>query len=99
MKKLLTALFTLLVTCSLRADVVFKETFSYVDGALHLVSTNTPGVTNWFRHSGTGNDSLIRGQKLQVGMIRYMLSFSYCERLAITPLSILYSRRRGIYAH
>jgi hypothetical protein len=70
MKKLLTAISALLVTCSLRADVVFTETFNYVDGALNFVSTNTPGVTNWFRHSGTGNDALIRGQKLQVGMNR-----------------------------
>lgn len=70
MKKLLTALSALLITCSLRADVIFNETFNYVDGATHLISTNTPGVTNWFRHSGSANDSLIRGQKLQVGMNR-----------------------------
>ncbi len=67
MKKILLTLTACLSVVSLRADVVFNETFNYVDGPSHLISTNVPGVTNWFRHSGTSSDSLIRSKNIQVG--------------------------------
>src|ERR1044072_4709242 len=67
MKKILLTLTACLTVVSLRADVVFNETFNYVAGPSHLISTNTPGVTNWFRHSGTSSDSLIRSKNIQVG--------------------------------
>ena len=70
-KKILPAiLWSCLAVASLRADVVFKETFNYIDGVSIAVGTNNLGVTNWFRHSGTSGDSLIRNQNLQVGMAR-----------------------------
>jgi hypothetical protein len=69
-RNILTILLSCLAIATLRADVVFNETFNYVDGPIHLIGTNTPGVTNWFRHSGTGNDALVNTKRLQVGMNR-----------------------------
>jgi len=60
-----------LALASVRADVVFNENFNYVNGVSYVVGTNNLGQTNWFAHSGAaGNDSLIAGNRLQVGMNR-----------------------------
>jgi hypothetical protein len=71
MKKILLPLvLSCLAIAPVRADVVFTETFNYIDGVSFVVGTNNSGVTNWFRHSGTASDSLIRNKNLQVGMNR-----------------------------
>src|SRR5436190_10231073 len=44
-----------------RADLIYHEDFSYTDGLLVTVSTNL-----WTRHSGGGNDAVVKSGKLQV---------------------------------
>ena len=63
---------TLALACfalvSLRADLIWYEDFTYVDGPIIAVGTNNvSGVTNWFRHSGgaSPSDALVSNNKLQ----------------------------------
>src|SRR5437870_4259888 len=67
-KNLLTLLFAFVATATLRADVIFTETYPYVDGPIIQVGTNTDGSTNWFRHSGTAlpSDALVHNHKEEV---------------------------------
>src|SRR4051794_20457564 len=54
---------------SLRADVVYVDTFSYTNGSIIATGTNgSPAHTNWFRHSGTTapSDALVKNHKLEV---------------------------------
>ncbi len=61
MKKiLLTILLSCLAMLSARADLIWYEGFNYPDGQ---IITNS---TNWARHSGTGNDALVKNHKLEV---------------------------------
>lgn len=67
MKKLL---LSLLLTCSaalcVRADLIWYEGFDYPDGQIFVTSTNLDGTTNWFRHSGSANDSFVRNRRLEI---------------------------------
>ena len=69
-KNLVAILLSCLAFGSLRADVVFRETFNYPDGSINFVSTNGLGGTNWLKHSGAADDALVVGHKLQVAMSR-----------------------------
>jgi hypothetical protein len=70
MKKLaLLTLLSTLVSVSVRADVIWQEPFAYTNGNIEVTSTNVVGgvlVTNWIRHSGSGNDAYVTNQTLQV---------------------------------
>jgi hypothetical protein len=68
MKHLFTTLLCSLTLFTLRADVIFNETFSYVNGPIIAVGTNLNGTTNWFRHSGSASpsDSLINNGRLEI---------------------------------
>src|SRR2546422_282119 len=60
-----------IVLCSpftpLHADLVYKDTFNYLDGPIVVTGTNFDGTTNWF-HTGaaTATDFLVRNQKAEV---------------------------------
>jgi hypothetical protein len=64
MKKLTALLlFSFLAAVSVRADVIWQDTFNYADGS---VTTNSGGV--WARHSGTATapgDALVKGHRLE----------------------------------
>ncbi|HEX7617651.1 MAG TPA: hypothetical protein VF480_02910, partial [Verrucomicrobiae bacterium] len=61
MKKLTALLlFSFLAAASVRADVIWQELFNYTNGSVIITGTNFVGgvmVTNWVRHSGSGNDA------------------------------------------
>ncbi len=62
-------LYSLLTTMALRADVVFQDTFNYTNGQIIVTGTNVVGgvmVTNWIRHSGSGNDAFVNNHRLEV---------------------------------
>lgn len=69
MKKLTALLlFSLLAAASLRAAVVWQESFNYTNGQVIVTSTNFVGgvmVTNWIRHSGSGNDAFVNNHRLE----------------------------------
>ena len=73
MKKatILTAI-TLLAIISVRADVIFQETFNYTNGSIIITGTNGTGsstVTNWIRHgSNAANppDSIVNNHRMEV---------------------------------
>src|SRR3989442_358767 len=66
MKKNLLALFlSSLAVASLRADLIFTETFPYTNGPIGVTGTNADGTTNWFVHSGL-NDDFVNNQKLEI---------------------------------
>lgn len=66
-KYLLTLAISCLATASLRADVVYQDSFNYVDGAIVVTGTNANGTTNWF-HTGaaTTTDFFVRNHKAEV---------------------------------
>src|SRR6266704_6463434 len=72
-KYLLPLLLSSLAIVSARADVVYSDSFNYTNGEIRITSTNgtalggaAAGQTNWFRHSGTGNDSFVNNHKLEI---------------------------------
>ncbi len=68
MKKTLVAtLLTGLAALSLRADLIWYESFNYVNGPIIATGTNLDGSTNWFRHSGSASpsDAIVSNFKLQ----------------------------------
>src|SRR5713226_1138439 len=67
-KAIIPALLSFLPIVSARADVIFNESFNYVNGPTIAVGTNVDGTTNWFRHSGTASpsDSIINNNKIQI---------------------------------
>src|SRR5437879_795413 len=65
-RSLLTLALSCLAVVSLRADLIYYESFNYPDGPINLVGTNVDGSTNWFRQSGSGNDALVHNHKLEV---------------------------------
>jgi len=65
-KRLLPILFSLLAAISVRADLIWYESFNYVDGNIPVVGTNSSGQPLWFRQSGSQNDALVRDHKLEI---------------------------------
>lgn len=66
-KVLLPLLFSCLAMVSVRADFFWYEGFDYVNGRIDVVGTNAiDGSTNWFRHSGTGNDAFLNNKRLEI---------------------------------
>src|SRR4051794_6765683 len=66
-KNLLALLLSCLAVASVRADVVYTDSFNYVDGS--LIAVGTVGTqTNWFRHSGTASpsDSYVHSHRVEV---------------------------------
>jgi len=49
---------------SVHADVIFTESFSYVNGSINVTGTNANGSTNWFLHSGS-SDAFVKNHKLE----------------------------------
>ena len=70
MKKLtLLILASCLTAIVSRADVIYQELFNYTNGQAILTGTNVVGgvmVTNWIRHSGSGNDAIVNNHRLEV---------------------------------
>jgi Ig-like domain-containing protein len=68
MKKNLLAFFALcFCAISVRADLVYKDTFSYPNGPIIQVGTNTDGSTNWFHTGGaTAADLLVNNHKAEI---------------------------------
>ena len=66
MKKLtILVLASFLTAISLRADVIWQEKFNYPNGQIIVTGTNADGSTNWFRHSGSGNDAFVNNHRLE----------------------------------
>ncbi len=68
MKKTLVATFLIgLTALSVRADLIWYESFNYVNGPIIATGTNSDGSTNWFRHSGSASpsDAIVSNAKLQ----------------------------------
>lgn len=69
MKKLtLLTLFSIIASLTVRADVIWQELFNYTNGNIIVTSTQAVGgvmVTNWIRHSGSGNDAFVTNHVLQ----------------------------------
>ena len=69
MKKLTALLlFSFLAAASVRADVIWQELFNYTNGSVIITGTNFVGgvmVTNWVRHSGSGNDAYVNNHRLE----------------------------------
>ena len=64
MKKLLSIyVFACLALVAARADLIWYEGFNYADGS---IITNSGGL--WIRHSGSGNDALVKNHQLQNAM-------------------------------
>ena len=69
-KVLLGLLLSCLATVSVRADLIWYESFNYPDGCIETNAPNDqPGVTNWFCHSPDTPmcDALVNNQKLEIG--------------------------------
>ena len=70
MKKLTAlVLLSFLAAASVRADVIWQELFNYTNGEVRLTGTNFVGgvmVTNWVRHSGSGNDAFVNNHRLEI---------------------------------
>jgi len=64
-KSLLVLLVTCLALISVRADLIWRESFNYTDGAITNVAA---GV--WLHHSGTVADAFVRSKKLEVATSR-----------------------------
>jgi Ig-like domain-containing protein len=62
-------LFTLVISClaaaSLRADIVFVESFPYSNGTINVTGTNVNGTTNWFLHSGS-SDAFVKNHRIEI---------------------------------
>ncbi len=67
-KVLLATLLSGLAVAYVRADLIWNETFNYINGSIIAVGTNSLGVTNWFRHSGIAlpSDAFVTNHKLEV---------------------------------
>ena len=65
---LVATLLTGLAALSLRADLIWYESFNYVNGPIIATGTNLDGSTNWVRHSGSANpsDAVVSNHRLQV---------------------------------
>ena len=66
MKRLLLSCLLLAGTFPAGADLIWYEGFNYANGPIHVTGTNVDGTTNWFRHSGSGNDAYIVNNRLQI---------------------------------
>lgn len=67
-KYLLTLAVSCLAAASLRADVVYQDSFNYFDGQIVVQGTNANGTTNWF-HTGTATtpDFFVRNHRAEIG--------------------------------
>jgi len=69
MKKLTAlVLCSFLAAISLRADVIWQETFNYSNGPVSITSTNGTGsttISNWVTHSGN-QDCYVNNHRLEV---------------------------------
>jgi len=107
MKKLAAlALFTLLATMSMRADVIWQETFNYSNGPVSITSTNGTGsttVSNWITHSGI-LDSYVKNKRLEVssstafGGVTVTRSGDVHRNFAIAPGSPYTNGQQVLYA-
>ena len=64
----LITILTFLAAISVRADLIWQETFAYTNGPIADLSTNVVAgvlVTNWFTHSGN-DDSFVKNRRLEV---------------------------------
>jgi hypothetical protein len=102
MKKLTAlVLFSFLAAVSVRADVIWQDTFNYANGALTTVSGGL-----WIRHSGTANpsDSIVNNHRLEVSTTTAYLGVTATRQddvnrqFSITNNSIYTNVQQFIYA-
>jgi hypothetical protein len=68
MKRVVISLLTMLAACSIRADIIWQETFNYSNGPVSITSTNGTGsttISNWITHSGN-IDQFVNNKRLEV---------------------------------
>src|ERR1039458_388984 len=102
MKKLTAlVLFSFLAAVSVRADVIWQDTFNYANGALTTVSGGL-----WIKHSGTANpsDSIVNNHRLEVSTTTAYLGVTATRQddvnrqFSITNNSIYTNVQQFIYA-
>ncbi len=104
MKKILAIALPLLLTIlSARADVVFKDTFSYSNGVIEVTGTNADGSTNWFNHSGS-IDNFVNNHQLEVSTTTAYLGVTTTRSgdihrfLSVTNGSVYTNAQQVLYA-
>jgi len=66
-KHLLTLILSCLAAASVRADIVYQDTFPYTNGPIIVNGTNANGSTNWFHTGGaTASDFFVNNHKAEV---------------------------------
>jgi len=92
-KHLLTFAITCLAAASLRADVVYKDSFPYFDGPIVVNGTNANGTTNWF-HTGTATaaDFFVKNHRAEISASPARAEDVHCNFSTFTNTqTILYS--------
>jgi hypothetical protein len=92
-KHLLTIAISCLAAASLRADVVYKDSFPYFDGPIVVNGTNANGTTNWF-HTGTATttDFFVKNHRAEISASPARAEDVHCNFSSFTNTqTILYS--------
>jgi CHRD domain len=92
-KHLLTLAISCLAAASLRADIVYQDSFNYFDGPIVANGTNANGTTNWF-HTGTAtaSDFFIRNHRAEISASPARVEDVHCNFSTFTNTqTILYS--------
>lgn len=94
MKKYLIAIaISCLAAASLRADVVYTDSFPYFDGPIVVNGTNANGTTNWF-HTGTATttDFFVKNHRAEISASPARAEDVHCNFSTFTNTqTILYS--------
>src|SRR5580693_3649957 len=91
LRNLLVLMLLLLGIGSSRADLIWYEGYNYINGRIDIVGTNASGSTNWFRHSGSGNDANVTNDIEFVGSSGSTPSRSDDVHRDLTNLTTIYT--------
>jgi hypothetical protein len=92
-KHLLTLAISCLAAATLRADIVYQDSFNYFDGPIVANGTNANGTTNWF-HTGTAtaSDFFVRNHRAEISASPARAEDVHCNFSTFTNTqTILYS--------
>src|SRR5882724_3489996 len=92
-KHLLSLAISCLAAATLRADVVYQDSFNYFDGPIVLNGTNANGTTNWF-HTGTATttDFFVKNHRAEISASPARAEDVHCNFSTFTNTqTILYS--------
>jgi len=92
-KQLFTLVISFLAAASLRADIVYQDSFNYFDGPIVVNGTNANGTTNWV-HTGaaTATDFFVKNHKAEISASPARAEDVHCNFSSFTNTqTILYS--------